>query len=156
MSAAPQASAEKWRPLLEHSTCEVFEIMLKTKLEPSRPEIFIGVEFTAMVGMAGIVCGVLSVRCCHQSAMAVASAMLGVPPHQAGEHAWDALGEVANMIAGNFKSKIDGMAEKCMLSVPTVITGADYSFKSLSDSAPIDLWFRYNNKPLNVALEIHS
>ena len=155
MIATTELVAEKWRPLLEHSAYEVFAIMLKAKLEPSRPEIFMGVEFTAMVGMAGMVCGVLSVRCGYQTAMEVARAM-GVPSDHAGEHAWDALGEVANMIAGNFKSKIDGMAEKCLLSVPTVITGAEYSFKSLSDRAPIELWFRFNKKPLHVAVEIHS
>ena len=156
MSAAPEVAVEKWLPLLEHSTYEVFDIMLGTKLEPGKPETLNGVEFTAMVGMAGIVCGVLSVRCCHQSATAIASSMLSMPPQEAGEHAWDALGELANMIAGNFKNKIDGMSDKCLLSVPTVITGADYSFKALADSAPMELWFRFNKKPLHVALEIHT
>lgn len=156
MSVAAAAAGEKWLPLLEHSTHEVFDIMLRSKLEPGKPGPLTGVEFTAMVGLAGCVCGILSVRCCHQSATEVASAMLGMPPQEAGEHAWDALGEVANMIAGNFKNKVDGMSDKCMLSVPTVITGADYCFRSLSDSAPLELWFRFHGKPLQVALELHS
>lgn len=157
MSTAPKIDSEKWLPLLELSTHEVFDIMLKSKLEPGRPEPVTGVEFTAMVGLAGCVCGILTVRCCDQAAASVASAMLGLPPQEVGEHAWDALGEVANMIAGNFKNKIDGMSDKCMLSVPTVITGADYSFKSLAEgAAPIELWFRFRGKPLHVALELQG
>lgn len=156
MSAVPEVAADKWLPLLEHSTHEVFDIMLGSKLELGQPEAITGVEFTAMVGLAGIICGVMSIRCGHESATQVASAMLGMPAKEAGEHAWDAMGEVANMVAGNFKNKIDGMSDKCLLSVPTVITGADYSFRSLAGTPPIELWFRFNGKPLHIALEIHS
>ena len=156
MKASTDMAADKWFPLLQHSAHEVFEIMLGCKLEPGKAEPLEGVEFTAMVGLAGSLCGVLSVRCCHKTATQVASAMLNLPTHKAAEHAWDALGEVANMIAGNFKNKIDGLSDKCLLSVPTVITGADYSFHSLADSGPLQLWFRFQGNPLLVALEIHS
>jgi chemotaxis protein CheX len=156
MSPVPEVATDKWLPLLEHASHEIFDTMLASKLDPGAPEAIGGVEFTAMVGMAGIVCGVLSVRCGHDSAAQIASAMLGIPAKEAGEHAWDAIGEVANMVAGNFKNKIDGMADKCLLSVPTVITGADYSFKSLADSPPIELWFRFHGKPLQIALQILS
>jgi len=130
--------------------------MLKSKLDRGQPAPLTGVEFTAMVGLAGCVTGILSIHCCDQSATAVASAMLGMPSKEAAEHAWDGLGELANMIAGNFKNKLDGVADKCLLSVPTVISGADYSFRSLSDAPPIELWFRFHGKPLEVALELHS
>lgn len=156
MTTSPQVAVEKWLPLLEHSTYEVFQIMLGAKLESGPPAMMSGVEFTAMVGLAGVVTGVLTIRCCHKSAMQIASAMLGIPINQAGEHAWDALGEVANMVAGNFKNKIDGMSDKCLLSVPTVITGADYSFKAMPGSTPLELWFRLNEQPLHIGLEIHG
>jgi chemotaxis protein CheX len=155
MKSPAEVDTDKWLPLLRHSTHEIFEIMLGAKLEPGRPEPLAGVEFTAMVGLAGCVCGVLRLQCNHQGAMHVACKMLDLPPHRAAEHAWDALGEVANMIAGNFKNKIGGLSDKCLLSVPTVITGADYSFHSLADSGPLDLWFRFHDSPLRVTLEIH-
>jgi chemotaxis protein CheX len=156
MSATPQVAIEKWLPLLAQSSHEVFQVMLGSQLEPGQREEIGGVEFTAMVGLAGCVCGVLSLRCGHKSATLIASQMLHLPPERAAEHAWDALGEVANMVAGNFKNKIDGMSDQCLLSVPTVITGADYAFHSLADSGPMTLWFRFHEKPLQVTLEIHS
>ncbi|HZQ96552.1 MAG TPA: chemotaxis protein CheX [Candidatus Sulfotelmatobacter sp.] len=130
--------------------------MLGSKLEPATPEPVTGVEFTAMVGLAGSLCGVLTVRCGQQSANLIASTMLNLPPAQASEHAWDALGEVANMVAGNFKNKIDGVSDKCLLSVPTVITGAGYSFHALADAAPLELWFRFQGGLLQVTLEIQD
>jgi len=151
-----QAIPEKWQPLLELACREVFEIMLGCKLEALTGETPPPPEFTAIVGLAGQLCGVLSLRCDARSANLMASKMLGVDPKQADEHMWDALGEVCNMIAGNFKNKLTGMGDGCMLSVPTVITGADYSFHSLADEGQLEVMFRFEGSPVVVALETHS
>ena len=39
MSTAPELSPDKWLALLEHSAHEVFDIMLKTKLNPAVPNL---------------------------------------------------------------------------------------------------------------------
>jgi chemotaxis protein CheX len=156
MNASAGIAAEKWAPLLEHSIHEVFEIMLHSTLDPGKPAPADGIEFTAMVGLAGLITGVLTLRCGYDAANQIASAMLDVSAAEAGAHAWDAMGELANMVAGNFKNKIDGVSNRCLLSVPTVITGADYSFKSVSGSEPIELWFRFKRQPLRLSLEIHG
>jgi chemotaxis protein CheX len=153
---ASHGAPEDWLPFLELACREVFEIMLGCKLEPLQPQEAAPSEFTAMVGLAGQLCGVLTLRCSAQSATLMASKMLGIDPKQADEHMWDALGEVCNMIAGNFKNKLTGMADHCMLSVPTVITGADYSFHSLADAGPLEVSFAFEGSPIVVALEVHS
>jgi chemotaxis protein CheX len=68
-------------------------------------------DVTAMVGLAGQLCGVMSVRCSHKAAVLMASKMLAVELEKAGPDMPDALGEVCNMVAGNFKNKIPGVAE---------------------------------------------
>lgn len=149
--------AAEWLPVLETATHEVFQTMLGTQLEPGQREKVEGIGFMAMVGLAGSLCGVLSIRCCPQSAAEVAACLLGGAPRaHAEEQSWDALGELANMIAGNFKNKIDGLSAACMLSVPTVITGADYQTHSLADSRPLELWFKFRGRAMEIALEIHS
>ena len=147
---------EKWLPTLESSSRQVFRMMLGTELGRGSPEPWKGAEFTAMVGLAGNLCGLLSVRCREESATLIASAMLDLAPNNVADHACHAIGEVANMIAGNFKNKLDGRFRKCMLSVPTVISGADYNFRSLTDAGPLDLWFTFQGLPLEVTLEIDS
>ncbi len=153
---ADNAIPDNWQPFLELACREVFEIMLGCKLEPLQEGDPPPSEFSAIVGLAGQLCGVLSLRCDAQSATLMASKMLGVDPKQADEHMWDALGEVCNMIAGNFKNKLTGMGDGCMLSVPTVITGADYSFHSLANAGELEVMFRFEGSPVVVALETHN
>ena len=146
-----------WLPLLELSAREVFEIMLGCKLTPMPGDQTPGSpDFTAMVGLAGQLCGLLSIRCTADSAILIASKMLGVSLKEANSQMWDAVGEVCNMVAGNFKSKLAGLGDHCMLSVPTVITGGDYTFHALSDSGPLELTMLFEGAPLQIVLEVHS
>jgi len=148
---------ELWAPLLGLAAREVFESMLGSPLNPG-PESFAeeGLDITAMVGLAGRLCGILTLRCATESATLMAAKMLGVDAGAAGPEMRDAIGEVCNMIAGNFKNKITGMGDGCMLSVPTVITGANYSLHALADSGKIEVNLEFEGLPLIVALEVHN
>ena len=48
--------------MLDLATREVFEIMLGSKLEPGDPSQSSPTECTAMVGLAGELCGLLTLR----------------------------------------------------------------------------------------------
>ena len=153
---APQVR-ENWQALLELATCEVFEMMVGSELkriaETEEPVVS---EFTAMVGLAGSLCGVLSLRCSAESAGLIASKMLGIAPGEAQQESWDAIGEVCNMIAGNFKAKLAGMGNHCMLSVPTIITGGDYRLHSLADGGTVEVILEFEKSLLWITLELHS
>jgi chemotaxis protein CheX len=152
----PKVNHDNWVALLEVASREVFELMLGCELEPFHPEAPQGLEFTSMVGLAGQLCGVLSVRCERDSAVVMASKMLGVEPSKIGEELADALGEIANMVAGNFKNKVSGLGDGCMLSVPTVVIGADYDVHSLADSHTLELNLLFEGKPILISLTIHN
>lgn len=146
-----------WTPLLELSAREVFDIMLCTRLRIFEDSSDLdGGEFTALVGLAGSLCGVLSIRCNGQAARIMASKMLDVPPEEVDDDSWDALGEIANMIAGNFKGKLSGAGNHCMLSVPTIIAGTNYETRSFGGGDRIEVVFNFEDKPLWVTLEVHE
>ena len=146
-----------WTPLLELSALEVFDIMLSTRLRAfDRSANLNDGEFTALVGLAGSLCGVLSIRCNDHAARIMASKMLGMPEEEVDNDSWDALGEIANMIAGNFKGKLSGVGNHCMLSVPTIIVGTDYETRSLRGGNMIEVIFEFEGKPLWVSLELHE
>lgn len=157
-SESPLATAvfdrATWTPLLELSAREVFDIMLCTKLNACGATGANHGEFTALVGLAGSLCGVLSIRCTNQAARIMASKMLGMPPEEVDNDSWDALGEIANMIAGNFKGKLSGVGNHCMLSVPTIIVGTDYETRSVTGGNMIEVIFDFEQKPLWVTLEL--
>ena len=73
----------------------------------------------------------------------MASKMLDMPVEEVDNDSWDALGEIANMIAGNFKGKLSGIGNRCMLSVPTIITGTNYEARSLSAGICIEVVFEF-------------
>jgi chemotaxis protein CheX len=154
---APALESEHWTVLLQQAAQEVFELMLGTNLtatfEPVSEE---ALNVTSMVGLAGQLCGVVSVRCSTKSAAHMAAKMLGLETDKPGPEMWDAVGEVCNMVAGNFKNKISGMGDKCMLSVPTVISGADYSMHSMADSGALRATFLFEKDAIIFTLEIHS
>jgi hypothetical protein len=60
------------------------------------------------------------------------------------------------MVAGNFKNKISGLGDGCMLSPPTVITGTDYSMYSLADSPALEVRVMFENMLIVISLQIHS
>jgi chemotaxis protein CheX len=86
----------------------------------------------------------------------MASKMLGVEVDKVGPEISDALGEVCNMTAGNFKNKISGLAEGCMLSPPTVVTGSDYTLHSMADSPAIEVRLFFEGMLITISLQINS
>lgn len=161
MNAPQPAVAKDWREnwlsTLQLASQEVFELMLASRLEiPSTPPNEKDLNLTSMVGLAGQLCGVLTVRCSNKSAVLMACRMLGVDADAAGQAMCDAAGEVCNMVAGNFKNKISGLGDGCMLSVPTVITGVDYSLHSLGSDGVLRTTMLFEGEPVVLSLEIHS
>jgi len=155
-ASAAAETHQNWIPLLETATGEVFELMLSCQLAPVSSIDESGMDVTAMVGLAGQLCGVITVRCHKKTAVLMASKMLGLPIEKVGPDFADAIGEVCNMVAGNFKNKIAGLSDGCMLSPPSVITGSDYSLHSLADSPGLQVRTLFENLPIIITLQIHS
>ena len=153
---ATDSHHEKWAPLLEVAAREVFELMLGCLLAVPATTDEPNLDITSMVGLAGQMCGILSLRCDGRSAALMASKMLGVEPDKVGPEMSDALGEVCNMIAGNFKNKISGMGDGCLLSVPTVITGSNYNLYSQADSPGLEIRLSFEGMPIVICLQIRS
>jgi chemotaxis protein CheX len=148
---------QSWQPVLVLSAQEVFETMLGSHLEAvSEPPPEEALDVTAMVGLAGLLCGVLTIRCSSRAGARMASKMLGIDAEKAAAEMWDAMGEICNMVAGNFKNKISGLGDGCMLSVPTVITGGDYSCHSMGNATTLQVNFLFEEERIIVAIEIHS
>jgi chemotaxis protein CheX len=156
MTSDTKPSPEKdWLPILERATHEVFEIMLGCQVERAEPsEHKLQGGLTAIVGIAGELCGVVTVCCATNTAAQIAKGMLGNIASE--REVVDALGEMCNMIAGNFKNKLAGTDERCMLSVPSIINGTEYRFHSLVDGTAVDTIMLFENAPVVIRLQLKS
>ena len=147
---------EYWTPMLELSAQEVFELMLGDKLESAaEPAVLESLDVTSMVGLAGSLCGLLTLRCSSQSAALMATKMLGADAASAKGQMEDAVGEVCNMVAGNFKNKLSGIADSCKLSVPTVITGSNYNLCTLAGDCSMEVNVLFHGSPVVISLQLN-
>jgi chemotaxis protein CheX len=144
--------------LLENSTREVFETMLGETARPAvygEDEVPAATDFTALVGLSGGLCGALSVRCQAAAAYRIGVRMMGDnQPFFAEEYVSDALGEIANMVAGSFKAKLPGMADACRLSVPTVFHGTELTCDPAMDGESLESCFTFHGQPFWVNLNL--
>jgi chemotaxis protein CheX len=113
---------------LDECVDEVFRMMLGVACERAdgplgpMPE-----SVTAVVGFGGLLSGACVFRCGNPEAMKVAAQMTGMEFSDIDDTVKDGIGEVCNMLAGAWKSKVPGLSAHCGLSVPAVITGRDYN-----------------------------
>jgi chemotaxis protein CheX len=84
----------------------------------------------------------------------MAAKMLGMELKEDDGEVYDAFGEVGNMVAGNFKNKVPGLGDGCMLSVPTVVTGSDYSLHSNAAVPAIQLKLLFESMPVVISQQI--
>lgn len=88
-----------------------------------------GESVTASIQISGSFDGAVHVTCPREVAIQVAGRMFGRPfSTLMDDEVRDALGELANMVAGNLKSRLAG---RSLLSLPTVVEGAGYEVTRL-------------------------
>ena len=156
LAELPEAR-QRFTQALESAAAEVFEVMVGTPLGPSEEVSLPRVaDYTAMIGLAGDLCGILSFRCSLDSAARIAGKMLGTDEQTSEECIRDALGEICNMVAGSFKAQLSDVAEHCMLSVPTVVSGKDYELYPLVDGLRIQISKTFEGALIWMTLDLHS
>jgi chemotaxis protein CheX len=114
--------------LLE-SVKEVFETMIFMDIEPSdeNEHILEGPSFMGLITFGGDVEGCLGVCCTSSCAATISANMLGSEPgsETSEQDMKDAIGEVANMVLGSFKTRAESELGKLQVSVPTVVCGRE-------------------------------
>lgn len=107
------------------ATQEVFKTMVHLPITLGKPYLRQSgdpkYDVSATIGISGAVTGSAILSFPLNVAVAVASGLAGAPSTELDQDAIDALGEVANMIAGSAKAKLPGGANK--LSLPNVVLG---------------------------------
>src|SRR5205807_3728175 len=114
----------EWEACIEESLREVFGIMLDLKVQRSA-NLRLVPDLTALVGLTGSLNAWFTIRCSRHGAATLASRMMALEAVQGEEQIFDALGEICNIVAGNFKARLCSLSGTCSLSFPIVILGED-------------------------------
>jgi len=162
----PLAPRAAWWGVLRDATIEVFSTMVGTKvvvpqarddfmLVPESTESSVLAYVTGVIGIAGAVRAIFSLRCSDNVAVKIASQMLGMTREEAAAQKSDAIGEVCNIVAGHFKHKI-GFGDNCTLTVPTVIVGGHYTIHCLAAGERLEFPVIYEGETVLVTLDIRE
>jgi chemotaxis protein CheX len=82
---------------------------------------------SGVVGFSGPIRGMVAIHFPEQVALAVTSALLGTEETTITEDVRDAMGEVANMVAGGIKTVATEQGMELDLSIPTTVCGERYA-----------------------------
>ena len=119
---------------------DLFRTMMTTEVSPvpSERQSSHG-QLTALVAFGGNWKGVLEFECGSAEAIQFARRfMQNDEYHEVNDDVRDALGEFANIVAGNLKALMLG---KMTLCTPSVIEGSDYSVRICGGSIVGESWF---------------
>src|ERR1700683_4025031 len=148
----------EWQTVLCETTIEVFSTMVgatvTVPLESSPPVL---TQMTGVIGIAGEMRAIFSLRCSQPCAIGIASKMLGIAADDPGAEkaASDAIGEVCNVVAGYFKAKI-GLGDKGSLSLPTIVIGKSYTIHLASGCERLQFPLLFEANPIWVTLDIRQ
>lgn len=140
------------------STREIFETMIMVDVNPGEPlkEHVSKFKFSlsAMVGFAGFKQGNLSIHASETVAKGLTQDFLGMEVEEINEDVEDAMGELANMLAGSLKPFIASNGEKVELSLPSVVHGEEYTLTVINKADWILIPFKVTHGDFLVGLEI--
>ncbi|MDK3161839.1 chemotaxis protein CheX [Kamptonema cortianum] len=109
----------------------------KSDFNPPDPEITANVSFTGEIN--GVVCLTFQ----EDYAKILTSRMIGLEIDEIAGHEEinDAVGEIANMVAGNFKSKLSSASTPAILSIPSICRGKNIKIESIHDAIKFEFAF---------------
>jgi len=120
---------------------DVFSTMLMVDLESEdvvmQKKVDIQSNITSMIGLGGGLKGLLAVHCPSSVAKEVTSSFLGMDVEAIDDDVKDAIGEIANMVAGNLKISFANIDVSAELAIPTTIVGDSFYVSGIADSTRV-------------------
>jgi chemotaxis protein CheX len=137
------------------ATSEVFSTMLGSEVEPLDVHyddacLAMSDGVTAIVGIAGPWVGNGMLSCNSSFACRLCEMFLMTEAPAVNDEVLDAVGELANMVVGNFKTEAETIVGPLGLSVPTVIYGQNFTSRSLGTNNWLVMPFKCGDQRLEV------
>lgn len=117
-----QTKQHDWIGRLDSAVSEVFEMMLERDCSPAEIADAIAPSISARILFSGAIHGECVLFASESVAQVTAEALLGTPSNPGDPMSADAIGELCNMIAGGWKSKLGSDEAGCAISPPTIST----------------------------------
>jgi chemotaxis protein CheX len=125
------------------ATVETFQTMMKTKVVPGKIVLIKGAalrhDISGIIGLSGGARGTITLSFPKITALKAVSAFIGEKIVTMDEVVKDAIGELANIVAG--AAKRDLVQYKIGISLPTVVVGEGHEVQGGKDVLPLAVPF---------------
>lgn len=108
------------------------------------------------ISLEGKVKGLLAIHLPRQAALVVAGSFLDLEIEEIDDDVCDAVGELANMLAGNLKAALDPSGSAVQLSMPSFLSGEEYLVERLPNSGSITVPFYLDDGDFLVELQLQT
>lgn len=111
----------------------------------------------ALIGLTGSITGTVAISFPLNTALAIVNRMLGSALGQADGTVIDGVAEFVNIVAGSAKKRLtDEDAPPVTLTLPTVVSGSDYSVFNPAKSTWIEVPFESDLGPFTMRVTMES
>ena len=144
--------------LIKGAVSEVFSTMLSIKTEPDSTLALLttgGSHVASSVGFIGQVTGIVFIYSNVEYARVITSRMLGLDPKEVegDEMVNDSMGELGNMIVGHVKSRLCDRGMSCVLTIPSIVRGSQFSIQAVTSATRVVVGFRCDTTE-QIAIEV--
>lgn len=99
-------------------------------------------NISSMIGLGGEIRGLLSIHFPEKVALGITSSFLGMDVESINEDVKDAVGEIANMVAGNLKIFFKDNNIQTELAIPTTVIGKSLRTSGLAGAERKQVFFQ--------------
>ena len=118
------------------STIHVLETIASTKTDPGKPYLkknsIAKGDVSGVIGLTGEAKGTISVSFTENCILAIVSKMFGEEMKSLDGEIQDAVGEIANMISGQARQKLEKLGKSLKAAIPTVVMGKGHSISHIT------------------------
>lgn len=131
-------------PFLE-STLHVLKTIAGIDAEKGKPylkkDTVARGDVSGVIGLAGDMNGIISVTFTEKCILYIVTGMFGEEVKEINEEIGDAVGEIANMISGQARQKLEKLGTNLQAAIPSVVMGKDHTIQHLTKQPIIALPF---------------
>jgi chemotaxis protein CheX len=128
------------------ATIHVLDTIAFTKAESGKPFLkkdrYAQGDVSAVIGLTGDVKGTISVSFTEKSILTIVKNMFQEEIAEINDDVGDAVGEIANMISGQARQRLEVLGRNLKAAIPTVIMGKDHTIAHITEQKIIAIPFR--------------
>ena len=142
------------------STLNMFKTMINLVPEQGKPFLktddTVSHDVSGIIGLTGQASGSVILSFSNEAALKIVSAFIGMEMKEIDPDVTDAIGELANMVAGGAKAELNKFGFNISVSIPNIIVGGDHRITKPKDVPCISIPFKTEHGDFSVDVSLKT